>query len=69
MDRRLKKKSVYNPSKKGKKVHGSDDESIILLSDEECLLKKKKGKLVTKLPTAGSSTKEGTSNSGEDVCE
>jgi hypothetical protein len=49
---------VAMKGKKGNKVHDGDDESILLLSDEEALLKKKKGKLATKLPPAGSSSKE-----------
>jgi len=58
---------LVKKGKKGKKVPDSDQESLLLLSDEEAPLKKKKGKLVTKLPAARSSSKVGTSNSSEDV--
>jgi hypothetical protein len=58
---------LVKKGKKGKKVPDGDEESLLLLSDEEAPLKKKKGKLATKLPAAGSSSKVGTSNSSKDV--
>jgi len=59
---------LVKKGEKGNKVHDGNDESILLLSNEEAPLKKKKGKLATKLPTAGSSSKVGSSeNSSKDV--
>jgi hypothetical protein len=58
---------LVKKGKQGKKVPDGYDESILLLSNEESPLKKKKGKLGTKLPAAGSSSKVGTSNSSKDV--
>ncbi len=45
-----------------------DEESLLLLSNEEAPpLTKKKKELVTKLPTAGSNSKVGTTNCSEDI--
>jgi hypothetical protein len=63
----IAKTLLVKKGKKGKNAHDSDDESIIMLSEEDAPLKKTKGKLVTKLPAAGSSNKVGTSNSSKDV--
>jgi hypothetical protein len=58
---------LIKKGKKGKKGPDGDEESLLLLSDEEAPLTKKKVKLATKLPAAGSSSKVGTSNSSKDV--
>jgi hypothetical protein len=58
---------LVEKGKKRKKVPDGNEESLLLLSNEEAPLKKKEGKLATKLPAAGRSSKVGTSNSSEDV--
>jgi hypothetical protein len=55
---------LVKKGKKEKKVPDGDEESLLMLSNEEAPpLRKKKKELATKLPTAGSSNKVGTTNS------
>jgi len=59
---------LVKKGKKEKKVPDGDEESLLLLSNEEAPpLTKKKKELVTKLPTPGSNSKVGTTNSSEDI--
>ena len=60
---------LVKKGKKEKKVPDGDEESLLLLSDEEAppLRSQKKKELATKLPTAGSGRKVGTTSSSKDV--
>ncbi len=68
----IAKTLLVQQGKKGKKVPDGDEDSILLLSNDEVeeappLRSQKKKELATKLPSAGSSSKVGTTKSSEDV--